>query len=156
MDIDVDVIDTDRPRIFNYIVERFGKDKTARVASFGTLQEKGVIDEVGRALANKWKETHDESREYNPWSLKTISKIKEEYSSNPEKAKEKYPEIFYYMDGLVDVKISQSVHPAGMVISPITLDDNCGTFFKDGDICMMLDMDNVHDFTGLAKYDLTK
>lgn len=40
-----------------------------------------------------------------------------------------------------------------MVISPITLYDNYGTFDKDGDICLMLDMDNIHDFTGLAKYD---
>lgn len=61
--------------------------------------------------------------------------------------------MFYYYDGLVDTKISQSVHPAGMVISPITLYDNYGTFDKDGDICLMLDMDNIHDFTGLAKYD---
>lgn len=51
------------------------------------------------------------------------------------------------------MKISQSVHPAGMVISPITLDDNCGTFEKDGYLCLMLDMDNIHDYTGLAKYD---
>ncbi len=40
-----------------------------------------------------------------------------------------------------------------MVISPITLDDHYGTFEKDGEICLLLDMENVHDFTGLAKYD---
>lgn len=40
-----------------------------------------------------------------------------------------------------------------MVISPITLPDNFGVFEKDGEICLMLDMENVHDYTGLAKYD---
>jgi len=40
-----------------------------------------------------------------------------------------------------------------MVIAPITLADNFGTFDKDDDVCLMLDMENVHDFTGLAKYD---
>lgn len=61
--------------------------------------------------------------------------------------------LFYYFDGLLDTKISQSVHPAGMVISPITLDDNFGIFEKDGETCLMLDMENIHDYTGLAKYD---
>ena len=49
--------------------------------------------------------------------------------------------------------MSQSVHPAGMVISPITLPDNFGVFNKDGEWCLMLDMENIHDYTGLAKYD---
>ena len=39
-----------------------------------------------------------------------------------------------------------------MVISPITLDDNYGMFLKDGEMCLMLDMEEVHD-AGLVKYD---
>ena len=165
-DIDIDCIESDRPAIFKYIVDRFGRDKTARVASFGTLQDKGVIDEIGRALSIRWdkklKGTSDlfsetifntEANRENPYSLKKISKVKEEYVIDPERAKTKYPEIFYYFDGLVGTKVSQSVHPAGMVISPISLNDNYGTFDKDGDVCLMLDMENIHDFTGLAKYD---
>lgn len=50
-DIDIDCVESDRPAIFGHITERFGADKTARVASFGTLQSKGVIDEVGRCFA---------------------------------------------------------------------------------------------------------
>lgn len=151
-DIDVDVIESDRPKIFKYIVDRFGTEKTARVASFGTMQSRGVIDDVGRHLAEKWKKENGDSGD-NPWSLVRVGKIKDEFDLDPEKTKEKYPELFYYYDGLFDTKISQSVHPAGMVISPITLPDNYGCFDKDGDICLMLDMENIHDFTGLAKYD---
>lgn len=149
-DIDVDVIDTDRPAIFNYIIERFGKDKTARVAAFGTLQDKAAIDEIGRCLANRWKKLHGD--EDNPWSLNKIKKIKEEYDSNPDRTKEKYPELFYYLDGLIDTKVSQSIHPAGMVISPITLGDNYGTFDKEGETCLFMDMDEAHE-VGVAKYD---
>ena len=156
-DIDIDCVESDRPAIFQYIIKRFGADKTARVASFGTLQEKGVIDEVGRYLAKKWNKEHGvdsgASPKENPWTLPKIAKIKEEYSANPEKTKSKYKELFYYFDGLLDTKISQSVHPAGMVISPITLDDHFGIFEKDGETCLMLDMENIHDYTGLAKYD---
>lgn len=151
-DIDIDCVESDRPAIFKYITGRFGEDKTARVASFGTLQAKGVIDDVGRHLAQQWSKTHDSGKD-NPWSLPNISKIKSEFDSDEEKTKKKYPELFYYFDGLYDTKISQSVHPAGMVISPITLVDNFGVFDKDNENCLMLDMENIHDFTGLAKYD---
>lgn len=153
-DIDIDCVESDRPAIFKYITNRFGADKTARVASFGTMKEKSVIDDVGRHLAIKWSETHPLSDDGdNPWSLPCIAKIKKDYDADPEKTKKRYPELFYYMDGLVDTKISQSVHPAGMVISPISLDDNFGVFNKDNENCLMLDMENIHDFTGLAKYD---
>ena len=169
-DIDTDVVDTDRPAIFAHIVEKFGADKTARVASFGTIQEKGVMDDVGRSLAQRWDKAHpnmmkdewvdnsnssvrktDENK--NPWSLKNIDKIKKEFESDPDKTKEKYHELFYYFDGLLGTKISQSVHPAGMVISPVTLVDNYGVFNKDGENCLMLDMDEAHD-AGLVKYDM--
>ena len=151
-DIDIDCVESDRPKIFKYITNRFGTDKTARVASFGTMQAKGVMDDVGRALSMAWKEENPDGGE-NPWSLDKIAKIKSEYDDDPEKAKERYPELFYYLDGLFDTKISQSVHSAGMVISPITLIDNYGVFDKDEDVCLMLDMENIHDYTGLAKYD---
>lgn len=154
-DIDIDCIESDRPAIFKHITDRFGSNKTARVASFGTIQSKGVIDDVGRHLAKKWREAHkgDVNEKENPWSLSNITRIKNEFDITPEKTKKKYPELFYYYDGLIDTKISQSVHPAGMVISPITLADNFGVFDKDNESCLLLDMENIHDFTGLAKYD---
>lgn len=150
-DIDIDCVESDRPAIFKHITERFGADKTARVASFGTIQSKGVIDDVGRYLASRWSAEYPDRA--NPWSLKDMARIKTEFESDPEHTKDRYPELFYYYDGLIDTKISQSVHPAGIVISPITLTDNYGVFDKDGESCLMLDMENIHDFTGLAKYD---
>lgn len=167
-DIDIDCVESDRPAIFEHITSRFGHDKTARVASFGTMQVKGAIDDIGRALAQRWSTEHPNQKD-NPWSLPNIAKIKAEISPVEALAKsekkpiteyddfkkiaKKYSELFYYFDGLFDTKISQSVHPAGMVISPITLVDNFGVFDKDGENCFMLDMENVHDYTGLAKYD---
>lgn len=151
-DIDIDCVESDRPAIFQHIIDRFGSDKTARVASFGTIKDKGVIDEVGRCLAQRWENEHGKSGD-NPYNLKRISMIKSDFDSDPEATKKKYPDIFKYYDGLLGVIVSQSVHPAGMVISPITLRDNFGVFDKDGEPCLMLDMENIHDYTGLAKYD---
>lgn len=121
------------------------------MASFGTLKDRAVIDEIGRALSRKW-EIKNPGNNKNPYSLPIIEQIKKDYDLNPDKTKNRYKELFYYFDGLLGTKISQSVHPAGMVISPITLKDNYGTFDKDGDICLMVDMDEAHE-VGLAKYD---
>lgn len=143
-DIDVDVVYDDRPQIFQYIINRFGQRKTARVAAYGTLADKSIIDGVCRALAKK---TGDEK-----YSVAGAKKIKKEFESDPEKARRTYPEVFRYYDGLAKTKISQSIHPAGMVISPITLDDHYGVFLKDGEMCLMLDMEEAHE-VGLAKYD---
>jgi DNA polymerase-3 subunit alpha len=150
-DIDIDCVEADRPAIFKYITERFGQDKVARVASYGTVQSKGAIDEIGRHLAKKWSEAHDSGE--NPWSIPKINKIKDEFASNEDATRKKYSDLFYYYDGLLGTRVSQSVHPAGMVISPISLNDNYGMFLKDGEWCLMLDMDEVHDGCGLAKYD---
>lgn len=148
-DIDIDVIAEDRPRIFEYIIGRFGTEKTARVPSYGTLADKATIDGICNALSKLWSK---DNKGVNPYDLTSTKRIKKEYENNPEKAKQKYPEIFYYFDGLNGTKISQSVHPAGMIISPVTLSDNYGTFDKDNENCLMIDMDECHD-VGLVKYD---
>lgn len=152
-DIDIDVIDTDRPKIFEYIIKRFGKEKTARVAAFGTIVDKGTVDEICRGLSYIWKADNPDSKDDdNPYSIDNAKKIKREYEVSPEKARKKFPDVFYYFDGLVNTKVSQSVHPAGMIISPITLADHYGVFDKDGDMCLMMDMEEAHE-VGLAKYD---
>lgn len=143
-DIDTDVIESDRPAIFQHVIERFGTEKTARVAAYGTLQDKAPISEICRALKIR---TGDER-----YNLDAASRIKKEFLSDPDKARADYPDVFYYYDGLFGTRISQSVHPAGMVISPITLEEPYGVFEKDGERCLMLDMDEAHD-VGLVKYD---
>ena len=153
-DIDIDCIESDRPAIFKHIVERFGSNKTARVAAFGSLQDKAVIDEIGRALATEWDEKYKESNPgiENPYSLNKVADIKRRYEEDPEGTKLSDKTLFYFFDGLLGTKISQSIHPAGIVISPITLDDNYGLFNKEGERCLMLDMECVHEI-GLVKYD---
>ena len=101
----------------------------------------------------KWNEAHPNRTDENPWSLPKIAKIKAEFDADEDNTKKKYTELFYYFDGLFDTKISQSIHPAGIVISPITLTDNYGVFDKDGERCLFLDMDNAHT-AGLIKYDM--
>lgn len=114
---------------------------------------------MGRVLASRWKRAHVSPEDtdeviasLNPWSLEKVAKIKEEYDRDPVKTIDQYPEMFYYYNGLQGTKIAQSVHPAGMVICPVDMDAEFGVMHKDGERCLIISMDEVHDI-GAVKYD---
>ena len=143
------MIDTDRPQIFNHIIERFGERKTARVPTYMTLADKAVIEIIVKGLAHK----HGNKEYYKGKSVKSvIDKVKQEFAASPEKTKKKYPEIFYYYDGLIGTKISDSIHAAGIVISPVDLISEYGVVNRDGISVISIDMEEIHE-VGLAKYD---
>ena len=137
-DIDVDIAPTQRHLVYEHIIDKFGSDKTAYILAIGTISDKGTIDEIGRALN---------------YPLDDVAQIKREYEADPEATKQKYTELFYYFDGLVNTAISQSMHPAGIVVAPLTLPDNYGTFWQDGKRIMMINMEEIHEVS-LVKYDL--
>lgn len=190
-DIDIDCPPSDRDRAYGYIIGRFTQAKTAFILAIGTVQDKGVIDEVVRAFGIRWDREHlyslkelraelaslrknggstkqisdlnvkiydikkknEEIEKQNPWTIDLAKKIKKEMDVDFEAAKKKYPDVFYYFDGLLGAAVSQSMHPAGIVASPITLSDHYGTFVSDKKIILQLDMDEVHE-VGLVKYDI--
>ena len=144
-DIDVDFAPDDRDTVYNHMIEKFGEKYTAYILAVGTVSDKGCIDEIGRALSRQTGKPE--------YSLDSIKQIKKDYESNPEKAREKYSELFYYFDGLLNTNISQSMHPCGMVVSPITLEDNYGTMYREGKKILQIDMEDVHEIS-LVKYDI--
>lgn len=137
-DIDIDVSPSQRHLVYDYIINRFGQDKTAYILAIGTISDKGTIDEIGRALEIP---------------LDEVAQIKKEYEINPEETKSKYPKVFYYFDGLINTAISQSMHPAGIIASPVTLPDNYGTFWSEGKRILQINMEEVHEVS-LVKYDI--
>lgn len=155
-DIDVDIAPDQRKLVYQHIIDKFGTNKTAYILAMGTISDKGTIDDIGRALGIKWSREHNGGE--NPYSLANVAKIKEEYDINAEATKEKYPELFYYFDGLLGTVVSQSMHPAGIVVSPITLPDNYGVFWgenkeKEKVLILSVNMEEVHE-CGLVKYDI--
>lgn len=151
-DIDVDFYEDNRPKVYNYIINRFGKEKTAYILANGTVVDKGAIDLIGRALDTKWRATHKDEK--SPYSLDVIKQIKKEYENNPNETKDKYSDIFYYFEGILNTIISQSQHPAGIVASPINLVDNYGMFYgDDNQYILPINMEEIHE-TGLVKYDI--
>lgn len=136
-DIDIDISPSQRSLVQEYIINRFGIDKTGYVLSIGTISDRGTIDEIGRALN---------------YPLNKVTQIKNEYDNNPKETREKYTELFYYFDGLNGTNITQSMHPAGVIASPISLTDNYGSFWNDGKHILAINMEEAHVLQ-LAKYD---
>lgn len=157
-DVDVDFAPDDRDKVFQYIIDRFGLEYTGYVFSNGTIKEKGVLDEVGRGLDNKWKIEHGykikDKVPDSPYSLKVIDKIKKEYEQNPDETRQKYPDIFYYFDGMLNVVVSESFHPAGIIASPVNLVDNYGGTLNDkGQLVLPINMEECHEIN-LVKFDI--
>lgn len=150
-DIDIDVPGNDREKLYKYIIERFGQDKTAYILAVGTVSSKGTIDEIGRALDIRYRQEHEGGK--SPWSLDAVARIKKEFEESEELTKKKYPELFYYYDGILNTAVSQSMHPAGIVVSPVTLKDNYGTFIRDKLTILQIDMEDIHEVS-LVKYDI--
>lgn len=149
-DIDLDYYEDDRQKIYDYIINRFGQDKTAYVLAMGTLADKSVIDVIGKAYRVKAEKTGTTTE----YTLDKIKEIKQEYDTDPEQTRQKYSDLFYYYDGLVNCKISQSQHPAGIIVSSLNLVDNYSGFYNaEGQIILPLDMDLCHD-VGAIKYDV--
>lgn len=141
-DIDVDVYTPDRQQIYDHIIETFTPKYTSYILTIGTIVERGVIDIVGKVLG---------------YSLDELKFVKDMYdndiSDNHQKTRDKYSDIFYYFDGLLNTAISQSMHPAGIVISPIPIDETYGVFHSDGKNICYLNMEELHD-CGSLKYDI--
>lgn len=107
--------------------------------------------EVETLLNKRFRDIQDSKN--NPYSLTNISLIKKEYESDPIKARKKYPDLFYYFDGMINTAVSQSMHPAGIIASPVSLPDNYGTFWSEGKRIITLNMEEVHEVS-LVKYDI--
>ncbi|MCF6094628.1 DNA polymerase III subunit alpha [Microaerobacter geothermalis] len=49
-DIDIDFSDERRDEVIRYVVEKYGSDRVAQIATFGTMAARAAIRDVGRAL----------------------------------------------------------------------------------------------------------
>lgn len=149
-DIDIDVSPDQRALVYQYIIDRFGVENTAYILANGTLQSKGAIDDICRALRHKTEKVGKDC----PYTLKVADEIKKEFEQDEEATRKKYPEVFYYYDGMLGCIISQSQHPAGIIASPINLIDNYSGFINaDGQVVLPINMEEIHEIN-LVKYDI--
>lgn len=197
-DIDLDFSPTDRPRVYEYIIKRFGNRNSAYILTTGTVQDRGSIDLLARGLEyNNIERVKAIKNRYDLvygayaqvvneciGDLKELSEIEKLSALSPsfddyavyvkriqdvEKkniltdCKKKWDalraenkDLFYYFDGIKGCIVSKGMHAAGIIGSPITLDDNLGVFYKDGNpdmpvsFCSMKAVDSLN----YVKFDI--
>jgi DNA polymerase III alpha subunit len=110
-------IDTDFPPnkiedVKNYIFNRAGL-YCCDIITFNTIADKGAITDIGRALNIPLSE------------VRTISNSVD-YENEYAQMREKYPELFKYVDIVKGVVVSIGSHPCGVVTSPFPVDTEFG------------------------------
>lgn len=155
-DIDVDFCMDRRSEVIDYVSTRYGKDHVAQIITFGTMQARAAIRDVGRALNIPYSEV-DKVAKLVPMvakiNLKTAMgmepKLKELYQSKPD-----IKELIDIAQILEGLSRHASTHAAGIVISPEPLTEFLPLFKSPNEeaITTQFDMNAIKDL-GLLKFD---
>ena len=144
-----------RGQIIEYVVQKYGKDCVAQIATFGKLQAKGVIRDVGRVFGYPASEV-DKIAKLVPETL-NIS-LDEAFEAEPRlraltETDPKLNHLFQVCRKLEGLARHASMHAAGIVISNRPMVEHCPLFKgKNDELIIQLDM-NGADKVGLIKFD---
>jgi len=157
-DIDVDFCIRGRAQVIQYVKEKYGADRVAQIATFGTLKAKAAIKDVGRALGFSFAETDAIAKlipapkqgfDY-PLTecIKMEPRLQELMKSDP-----RVKNLIDHALRLEGLTRHASTHAAGVVLSNLPLVDHLPLFVdKEGGIVTQFDMDSVEKI-GLVKFD---
>ncbi|TAK89595.1 DNA polymerase III subunit alpha [Patescibacteria group bacterium] len=157
-DIDIDIQDTRRGEVIDYVTEKYGQDRVAQIITFGTMAARNAVRDTGRALGMSYAEVDAIAKKvpqpvqgrHIPLKKSVVDdpELREEYNSNP-RAKNLI-DLAQKLEGTIR---SNGVHAAGVVIAP----DEIVKFIplqraQKGGICTQYSMNPVEDL-GLLKMD---
>lgn len=118
-DIDIDFPPSRRQEVIDYLATMDGVE-FSEIITFNTKALKGSIRLVGKGLDMPLDEVDE------------IAKAVETFNGKDridKKWRNKYPELFEYVDILNGVIESMGSHPSGFLVSPIDLDENISTLY---------------------------
>ncbi|NTW36503.1 MAG: DNA polymerase III subunit alpha, partial [Syntrophobacteraceae bacterium] len=118
-DIDVDFCIHGRERVLQYVAERYGRDRVAQITTFGTMQARAVIRDVGRALAMPYNDV-DRIAKLIPSSAKIT--LKDAFQMEPrlgelQREDPQLRELFEVAFALEGLTRHASTHAAGVVMA---------------------------------------
>jgi DNA polymerase-3 subunit alpha len=153
-DIDIDFCQEGRDEIIRYVTEKYGKDKVSQIITFGKMQAKAVIRDVGRALNIPYSEV-DKIAKLVPNvlnitlddAIKTEPRLQQEAKNNPQVAK--LLSLSRILEGL---NRHASTHAAGVVISDVPLVERVPLCIPKDEIVSQYPMNDIQT-VGLTKFD---
>jgi DNA polymerase III subunit alpha len=157
-DIDVDFCFVRRDEVIRYVKEKYGADRVAQIATFGTLKGKAAIKDVGRVLGFTFVETDRMAKLYpEPKQGKDFPLAKalemEPRLEAIRTTSEREEQLFVLAQKLEGLFRHASKHAAGIVMSPTPLTDDVPLFVdKDGAVITQFTFNDI-DAIGLIKFD---
>jgi DNA polymerase-3 subunit alpha len=157
-DIDVDFCIRGRAKVIQYVKEKYGSDRVAQIATFGTLKAKAAIKDVGRVLGLSFAET-DAIAKLIPAPKQGFDyPLTESIKMEPRlqeliKSDSRIKSLIDHALRLEGLTRHASTHAAGVVLSNLPLVDHLPLFVdKEGGIVTQFDMGSVEKI-GLVKFD---
>ncbi|MCY9757653.1 DNA polymerase III subunit alpha [Paenibacillus alvei] len=147
-DVDSDFGTTDRDKVVEGIVKKYGEDKFAAIGQFGYIWDKSAVKDVGRVLNIPFSVTNQMTQQMGDL---TITYMRE--AGLFQHWFEEYPKLFEYAEKIAGLPKSFGVHPCGKIISIKEIDYYTAIASNDGTIVFQGDMDDTDDL-GLVKVDL--
>lgn len=145
-DVDTDIYAEDRYKVREYFFNKPGL-YCCNIVTFNTIQMKTAIKDVGRALGMTPAETQALSDE--------VYQGEDKKDHVPDGLREKYKELFKYVDIVIGTVTSLGRHAAGVVCSPSDIDKDFGTLSiaSDPRPVSQIDMHEI-DSLNYVKMDL--
>lgn len=124
-DIDTDFCYEKRNQVLDYVIRRYGQERVAQIITFGTLQARAAVRDVGKALGMSYSSV-DEVAKMIPRelgitldkALKGSNDLKQAYDMRPEV--KKLIDLARSVEGLPR---NAGTHAAGVIIAPRDLRD---------------------------------
>jgi len=154
-DIDIDFCVDGRDEIIEYVTNKYGKENVAQIITFGKMQAKGVVRDVGRVLDMPYKDV-DKIAKLIP-NTPNIS-LKDAIKQEPrlmelEQKDEKIRNLISLAKSLEGLPRHASTHAAGVVISNNPLVEHLPLYKgSNGEVVTQFAMKEVEKI-GLIKFD---
>ena len=151
-DFDVDFCMEGRQRVIDYVIDKYGSDHVAQIATFGTLAAKQAVRDVARVMGLSY-QTGDTVSKAVPRGLELSQSVK----NVPEVAKlygsdEKIRELIDTAIKVEGMPRNVSTHAAGVVITKEPVDHYVPVYARDGQVSTQYTM-TVLERLGLLKID---
>lgn len=115
---DIDIDFSDRQKVIDYVVEKYGRDKVASICNFGTMGAKSVVKDVGRVMNIDYYIMNEEIAKAFPDTPGiSIDEALEESEELRMYAKQ-YPELFKIAKKLEGKPRQLGTHASAVVITP--------------------------------------
>ncbi|MDT5269750.1 MAG: polymerase subunit alpha [Acidobacteriota bacterium] len=127
-DIDIDFCVNGRAEVINHVTQLYGRDSVCQIITFGTMASKAAIKDVGRALDMPYADVEKIAKLIPPpirgrnvsitQAIETVPELKQAFETDPQV--KKVIDIARRLEGCAR---HSSVHAAGVVISPVPLEE---------------------------------